>query len=243
MINTVTFNGVNFWEDLGAALSAPISYPLPAEIKESITIKGANGSLTESTGYFNTLEIEAEFKTLIGHGSDPDTHTFKGLKRKINLLFNNIINNRLMFSDVPNRYYKVSSCGLASVTKISEHEATFKVIFKCDPFLYNPSERPITSTGVIEYNGDIPNAPFIKFVTTGGGQTTVHCNDKQITFESQRNGTVEVNMNPYSIITIDGKPVKSTGTQPVLKHGRNEIRIIGITFDNVEIIKNERYLG
>ena len=246
MINTVTFNGVNFWEDLGAALSAPISYPIPAEIKETITVKGANGSLTEATGYFNMLEIEAEFKVLIGHGEELETHNFNSLKRRINILFNTIRDNRLMFSDVPEKYYKVSSCGLTSVTKISEYEATFKVIFKCDPFLYsiNDVEIPVRNGDRIVYNGDIPNTPIIRLdIRDSDGTFIVNNNGDILKIFTSSDGVIEINNNPYTIAIQQGKPIKTEGNPIVFKKGENQLKFSGATVISAEVLKNERYLG
>ena len=241
MINQVIFNSVNFWEELGCAPSAPVNYPIPAEIKELVKVKGANGSLTEATGYYNNLEIEVNFRGLITHAK-PQYKDFHSIKRKINQIFNGINDNRLFFSSVPDRCYKVKSCGVGAVSQVSDYEINFNVTFVCDPFLYNPLERPATSTGSIEYNGDIPNAPVIKVNFNGHGQVTVFCNGEDLIFEAQR-GLHEINLNPFSIVTRGGVPVKSRGKQPVLKKGLNEIRINGVVFSSVEIIKNERYLG
>ena len=247
MINTVTFNGVNFWEDLGALLTAPVSYPIPAEIKESVQIKGANGSLTEATGYFNTLEIETEFKVLIGHGEDLETHNFNLLKRKINKLFNNIIDNRLMFSDIPEKYYKVSSCGLTSVTKISEYEATFKVIFKCDPFLYSIDdiETPIRNGEKVIYNGDIPNTPIIRvdIRDIDDNTFTILHNGTPFKVFTRVQGVIEINNNPYSHATQNGKPLKTEGKPIVFDKGEHTIKFTGATVIDSIILKNERYLG
>lgn len=244
-INKVTFNSVDFWEDLGAALSAPVAYPIPAEVKEQVKVKGMNGSLTEATGYFNNLEIELNFKVLIGRGSDLETKTFNTLKRKINKLFNGIQNNRLMFSDVPDRYYKVNSCGVGSVTKTSDYEAEFSATFICDPFLYNPKEQPVTTQGTFSYNGDIPNQPIIKLEATGTGEATVNCNGKTLTFTVEDAGKIEINNNPYSTVTVNGTPIVSEGTPPILTPGSNNLTI-STAFGwrgGLTLIKNERYLG
>ena len=251
MINTVTFNGVNFWEELGAALSAPISYPIPAEIKELVKVKGANGSLTEATGYYNNLEIEAKFKVLIGHGSAPEAQEFRTLKRKINQLFNGIIDNRLSFEEIPFKYYKVKTAGVGAVTRISNFEATFDVNFICDPFLYSFDDAPFESSShtiKLEYDGDVPNSPIIEVITKGQGEIRISCNNSSLTFNMNGGPIFYINKNPYSIVVNEnGEPVKSNGGDIVLRKGAdNTITVGGVGRDQVarvRIKKNERYLG
>ena len=241
-INEVTFNSVNFWEELGAGLTAPVAYPIPAEIKEQVKIKGLNGSLTEATGYFNNLEIKLKFKVLIGKGSDLEAKTFNTLKRKINKTFNTITDDRLMFSDVPDRYYKVKSVGVGTVAKLSDYEAEFNATFICDPFLYNPRESIIDRpSGRIVYNGDIPNKPLIT-LSVGSGPISIDCNGVNLTFTSKEPGDIVINGNPYSIVMHNNKPLESTGVEPILNPGTNTITISG-NIRNSTLRKNERYLG
>lgn len=245
MINEVTFNNVNFWEELGVVLKDPPSYPIPAEIKEQVKVKGANGSLTESTGYFNDLELKLSFRKLTTFG-EPQYKQINAFKYKINTIFNNVptTQSNLIFSEVPNKYYKVKSCKVGAVTKISQYEYDFEVDFICDPFLYNTNERKVTEAGSIEYSGDIPNAPIIKINFTGTGGVTLLCNGERLTFTTKQTGMHEINANPFSIVTREGKPLESEGTQPILRPGMmNNIQISGVYYSSIEITKNERYLG
>ena len=251
-INQVTFNSVNFWKELGAALSAPISYPVPTEVKELVKIKGANGSLTEATGYYNNIEIDAKFKVLIGRGN-PEYNTFEKVKKKINLLFSNIMQSKLSFSDIPGKYYKVKTAGIGPVTKISDYEATFEVTFNCDPFLYLQNEKPIESasgTVTVDYEGDIPNAPVIEITVGTPGNIHLTINKGSLlNFEGASNTTYFINKSPYSIVTdSQGKGIKSSGPTPILSKGQSTISATkGIgsssTITKIKVTKNERYLG
>ena len=241
-INEVTFNSVRFWTDLGAALASPVEYPIPAEIKDKVVIKGANGSLTESTGYFSDLIIKTDFKVLIGKGGAPGADKFNTLKRAINKTFNDISDNKLMFSDIPERCYIVKSCNVGAVTKTSDYEAKFKVEFTCDSFQYKPDEEPLPRVGTYDYGGDIPNKPVIEFTIESRGDAVLVCNDQELRFEVNT-GLMQINANPYSIVTKDGVPVQSTGNAPIFRPGPNNIDIRGISYSNLKIYKKERYLG
>ena len=254
-INEVTFNSVNFWQDLGAALSAPISYPVPTEVKELVKIKGANGSLTEATGYYNNIEIDAKFKVLIGRGQEEGCDTFEGVKRKISKIFNGINDNRLMFSDIENRCYRVKSAGVGPVTKISDYEATFEVTFNCDPFLYNPDEGYIETHSdhtrlTYNYDGDVRNIVVIELTMAGKGAISIGCNGSVFRFEATGQPTYYINRNPFTLVNDgNGVGVPSSGVQPVSKIGQNEITISSIggnikeILKKVRIYKNTRYLG
>ena len=250
-INEVTFNSVNFWQDLGAALSAPISYPVPTEVKELVKIKGANGSLTEATGYYNNIEIDAKFKVLFKRAKRQGCNTFEGMKREINLLFNRITNPKLSFSDMNGKCYKVKTAGIGPVTKISDYEATFEVTFNCDPFLYITSEEAAkanASSIEVSYTGDIPNAPEITIEMETGGQTHLTVNGGSLlSFETITGETYYINKNPFSIVTDkNGKAVKSSGPIPVLSSESNTISIGGFSgskASSITVCKNERYLG
>ena len=242
-INEVTFNSVNFWEELGAALTAPVAYPIPAEIKENVKIKGMNGSLTEATGYFNDLEIKLKFKVLFNRAREPKNRTFNGLKRTINLLFNQIVDDKLTFSDVPDRYYKIKSAGVGAVAKLSDYEAEFNVTFICDPFLYSPDDITISRpSGKIIYNGDIPNKPVITF-SAKRGHYNIRCNEIDLSFEvTEETAEIKINDNPYSVVMMGNKPLKSVGVEPIFNPGANYISISG-DVSNSTLKKNERYLG
>lgn len=244
-IYKVTFNSVDFWEELGATLKSAPQFPMPAEVKESVHIKGATGDLTEATGYFSNLELQLNFRCLKRFARQ-EYQEFWDLKRKINQLFNNIIDDRLMFQDYPDRYYKVVSLDVSTVTKVSEHEVDFGVKFKCDPFLYNPNERIIDHQGTIYYDGDIPNAPIIKINAREGGNAKLTCcGNTSLEFTIPSGGMIEINNNPYSMVTLDGVPIVSKGNRPVFRPGQNTLEVstefgwIGA----IRIIKNERYLG
>ena len=242
-INKVTFNSVNFWDDLGAALTAPVAYPIPAEIKEKVKIKGMNGSLTEATGYFNDLEIKLKFKVLFKRAREEENRTFNGLKRTINSLFNIITDDKFIFSDVPDRYYKIKSAGVGAVAKLSDYEAEFNVTFICDPFLYDPNELPIARpNGQIFYNGDVPNKPIITF-SAKRGHYSINCNGRDLSFEvTEDSAEIKINDNPYATVMMGNKPLNSVGVEPIFSPGPNNITISG-NVSNSTLKKNERYLG
>lgn len=251
MFNIVSFNSVEFWGELGAALSAPVSYPIPNEIKELVQVKGANGSYTETTGYFENIEIDTKFKILLGRAANHKG--FHDLKRHINKIFNDIKDNRLKFSDIPDKHYKVKTVGLTGVTKTSPYEAEFEAKFICDPFMYKDGEvaEGITTSQdmqIVQYDGDTGNTPIITLDIAGvisQSNIKIEVNGGLLQFSIGSDGKIEINKNPYSIVTLDGTPIISGGVQPVLTPGPNKVNITisegNIT--NATILKNTRYFG
>ena len=251
MINEVTFNNVNFWEELGVVLKDPPSYPIPAEIKEQVKVKGANGSLTESTGYFNDLELKLSFRKLTTFG-EPQYKQINDFKYKINTIFNNVptTQSNLIFSEVPNKYYKVKSCKVGAVTKISQYEYDFEVDFICDPFLYRQDEIELSAdsnTITFQYEGDVPNAPLITLTSTGAGKVRIYGKTSSIVFTMPGAGTYYINQNPYSIVTKDnGTPIITSGNYIVCSKGANTIYASEDAknqITRIKVKKNERYLG
>lgn len=105
------------------------SIPCPERKIEETEILGRDGTLIKDYGTYNNIEIEVEYNFI-------DRKDFNNKNRLIRKWINNIEDNKLVFSDNADYYYKVKYCKLDVIERTYKSYGTFTLTFICEPFQY-----------------------------------------------------------------------------------------------------------
>ncbi len=125
----IVFNGI---ADIDIGLSATkrpnIINPQQDSISEKI-IEGREEAITVKSKTLKNIEIPVTYNFI-------DRKDFIEKTRLIKKWINKIDDNRLMFSDDLDMYYKVKYCKLQVIERTRRKKGNFEVTFVCSPFLY-----------------------------------------------------------------------------------------------------------
>ncbi|MDF2800223.1 MAG: hypothetical protein K0S61_126 [Anaerocolumna sp.] len=158
---SINFNNSNSFEDLGLVMEHRPIIPIPKRNSNQLIIPGRNGSLTEDEETYGDIEIPIDF----GVVDFNNMHDKARLIRK--WIVSKIIDNRLIFSDDDNNYYKVKSVSCTNIERTLIVLGRFTATFTCDPFIYSNDELTLTSPSTVYNPGTYVSTPYIKIFGTG----------------------------------------------------------------------------
>lgn len=222
------FNNASSLE-LGIDIIKRYDIPSPKKRIKSISATGRDGNEYEEDGY-DDIEITLDFNFI----SENPHQAFRRCKR----WFNCILDNKLIFSDNPNIFYRVNYAVVTESTRDVGIEF-FTVTLNCEPFAYEmegQKEILINNAAVIYNAGDLESKPIIKI--QGEGLVTIKINEDTI----KANIGQEIIIDSYLGLSYktDKTPQNNNikGRHPRLKLGENTISYSGGRVDSFIIIPN-----
>lgn len=205
--------------------------PSPQPILKEYSIPGKYGNEYELEGY-EDIEIPINFNFI-------DKENIYEIFRKCKKWINQIKDNKLIFSDNSEIFYRVNYAKITSNERIMKSLGRFTVTFNCEPFAYEMEgqEEILINNEAIIYNaGDLESKPIIKI--QGEGLITIKVNEDTI----KANVGQEIIIDSYLELSYksDKTPQNNNikGKYPRLKLGENTISYSGGRVDRFVIIPN-----
>ncbi|MGX7745696.1 distal tail protein Dit [Rhodopseudomonas parapalustris] len=192
VILSINFNNANSYYDKNLIIEGTPIVPTSQRNIIFTEIEGRNGSLTEDLGTYKDISIPVSF-TLV------DMANLKQSLRQIKAwLIGDLTDNKLIFSDDPNYFYKVKSCSIGDIENTVRVLGRFTATFVCEPFLYAIDDKKEIILGNTVTRAGLSSDPLQRYNFTSG---TVYVNNQAV--KSNLNGPVTFN-NPG---TKKSKPV------------------------------------
>lgn len=194
---SINFNSKNSYNDLNLNMETPI-IPSPEKNVNFIEIEGRDGTLTEDIGTYKDIPIPIKFSLV-------DRSNIKESCRQIKAwLIGEIIDNKLIFSDDTEYYYKVKGVKIdGNIERTLSVIGRFTAIFTCEPFQFSEDDATEIIMGNTITRAALSLDPLQWYNFTGG---TVYQNN--VAVKANKNGPVTFN-NPGTrkykpVITIYG---------------------------------------
>ena len=117
----------------------------------------------------NLLKCNKGMKLIFRDGSNIlDVYLFSDIILSLNLNINNIEDNRLIFSDDIDMYYKVKYCKLQVIERNRKKKGNFEVTFVCSPFIYyKTGDEEIVNPSVVHNPSYLIAKPIYKIEAEG----------------------------------------------------------------------------
>lgn len=161
--------------------------PSPKKKYSTFSIDGRDGDLYEEDGTYEDIDIllQMNFK------GEPDDWNEK--LRRIRRWLNNTTNNKLVFSDDMDYFYKVKKVSISDTKRSKKRAGRFDITFTCDPYTYlADGESLITDiSNVIVNLWEISKPIYYIF---GNGKMSLNINGKNVTMNVQQALTVDTQM-------------------------------------------------
>lgn len=209
------FNNKNSYTDFNLRITKRPVIPAPVKNINKIEITGHDGDLYEDLGGYADIKIAVNFNFI-------DKDNIKNSWRKIKSWLNNAQDNKLIFSDDIEFYYKVKNITLSELTITKRILGTFTATFICEAYCYDISglNSIQLSNNSILYNYLDTSKPLIK--AYGGGVATITVNGQSF--------VIDVGEYVYidSVLELTYKDKNTAGNlqvgeYPVLINGENLI--------------------
>lgn len=157
----IIFNGI---ADIDMGLSSikrpNIINPQQASITEK-TIEGRDETVTVKSKTLKNIEIPVSYNFI-------NREDFIKKTRLIKKWINEINDNKLIFSDDPDMYYKVKYCKLQVIERTRKKKGSFEVTFVCSPFIYYKSgDNEIINPNVLYNPSYLISKPIYKVEAEG----------------------------------------------------------------------------
>ena len=210
------FNNLNSKYDLGLSIVKRPNIPSPSKNKITKEIPGRDGLVYEELGGYKDIVIPVEFNFI-------EKNNLKERFRKVKLWINDIQDNKLIFSDDIEWFYRVVDINLnGDFETILRRKGLFKIDFTCRAYQYmvdgdNPIFMPNNS---ILYNCYLLSKPLLKIV--GNGNTQITINNKTFTVPVKDYVYVDSELELAYKYKGDSFNI-SKGKFPVLEKGANKI--------------------
>ena len=218
----IIFNNKNSYKDLDLRIVKRPNIPAPVKNINVVEVMGRNGDLYEDLGGYKDLNIDVEFNF-------KDTVNIKRTWRKIKSWLFNIEDNKLIFSDDIEFYYKVKNIALSELTINKKILGKFTVTFTCEAYSYDVAglEFIEVKNNSILYNYFDDSKPLLRIYSNTGGIGTITINNNS--FQVAVNDCVHVDSNLELTYQDLVRPANLiNGEYPTLKAGENKI-----SFDSV----------
>ncbi|MDM0470697.1 phage tail family protein [Clostridium perfringens] len=223
--------------DLGMKVSKRPNIPIPERNIEFKSIKGRDGDLTRDYKTYKDIKISVSLNFI----SEENNFINKGAE--ISDWLYNIRDNRLIFSDNPNIYYKVKKIECNNIERSMKVIGRFIITFVCDPYKYYIDNRTITisKTNTVINSPDFTCSSLPKLTVYGDGDITIKINGKQFMLEKiEKNITVDSTLQEC-YRDMENTNYKMYGKFPKLECGKNIIIWEG-NVTKIEIKTNWRCL-
>lgn len=162
-----TFNGLSS-RDLGVAVTTRPAIPAPQMRGDYIDIAGRDGSLLQTDGTYENIEIEIEINYIRPPHEWGDTY------RRIKSWLKGA--GVLRLSDDPDVFYKVIACGVNGVERRGKWGQELEAVFVCEPFQYLNSGTKEMTAQEASLNPYHTAKPIYKITGTGTARLTVNGN-------------------------------------------------------------------
>lgn len=210
------FNNLNSKYDLGLSIVKRPNIPSPSKNKITKEIPGRDGLVYEELGGYKDIVIPVEFNFI-------EKNNLKERFRQVKSWINHIQDNKLIFSDDIEWFYRVVDINLnGDFETILRRKGLFKIDFTCRAYQYmvdgdNPIFMPNNS---ILYNCYLLSEPLLKIV--GNGNTQITINNKTFTVSVKDYVYVDSELELAYKYKGDSFNI-SKGKFPVLEKGANKI--------------------
>lgn len=179
----MTFNGQST-NEYGVKVTTRPNIPAPIMRGEYIDIAGRDGSLFQTDGTYENIEIDVALNFLRTQNSVGDL--FRRVKAWINGA------GILRFSDDTDIFYKVKYSGISSATRRSRYGEDLIATFICEPYqYYNAGTAEITPGGAL-LNPGFTAHPIYKI--TGSGTATLTVNGNTFTAVIAQNIVIDTDL-------------------------------------------------
>lgn len=214
------FNNLNSKFDLGLSIVKRPNIPSTSKIKTTKQIPGRDGLVYEEEGGYQDIVIPVKFNFI-------EKNNLKERFRQIKLWINEIQDNKLIFSDDPEWFYKVVDVKLnGDFETILRRKGKFRIDFTCRGYLYNLDADEFLNINNNDnlYNYYMESLPLI-FIK-GNGEVKVSINNRKFTVPIQDYIYIDSELelvyrdldNPFNL---------GTGKYPNLNKGANLIQFEG----------------
>lgn len=214
------FNNLNSKFDLGLSIVKRPNIPSTSKNKMTKQIPGRDGLVYEEEGGYQDIVIPVEFNFI-------EKNNLKERFRQIKLWVNEIQDNKLIFSDDPEWFYKVVDVKLnGDFETILRRKGKFRIDFTCRGYLYNLDADEFLNINNNDnlYNYYMESLPLI-FIK-GNGEVKVSINNRKFTVPIQDYIYIDSELelvyrdldNPFNL---------GTGKYPNLNKGANLIQFEG----------------
>ena len=176
--------------DLGLEIVSKPNLPSPVEIVDIVKINGREDTY-KHTGIYEDMVINIEFNF---DAYDEDYYTIKDIFRKLKVWLLNIKDNKLVFSDEMDWYYKVNNITI-SETALQEIEefGNCNVEFTLNPYQYKvDGSNEILYNNTIFHNAYFPSQP--KYIIEGNGLCTLTVNGNDLQVNVANNCTINTEL-------------------------------------------------
>lgn len=217
----ITFNGETTKQH-GIEIPYRPSIPAPVMRGEYIQIAGRDGSLLDSDGTFENIEIAIEMNFV----SDADT-TWNAKYREVKNWLTG--KGELRFSDDTEIFYKVKAVGISEVDRRVPRGGDISAVFICEPFAYYESGAVYKAPEAAADNPGILCKPIYKI--TGNGTATLTVNGKSVSAVVGQNLIIDTDlMIAYRENgTLENTAITGDYEDLWLNPGTNTIAISGLT--------------
>ncbi|MDK0695978.1 phage tail family protein [Clostridium perfringens] len=173
----IIFNNMNSYEDLGLSIVRRPNIPSPTKNKTTKEVPGRDGLLYEVLKGYKDITIPIEFNFI-------DRTNLKERFRQVKSWINDIEDNKLIFSDDIEWFYRVVDVNLnGDFETILRRKGLFKIDFTCRAYNYTiDGNSPLfMDNNSTLYNCYLPTEPLIK--VTGHGEVNISINNKTFTVD------------------------------------------------------------
>lgn len=222
--------------DLGIYAVKRPNIPIAERNIEEKELKGRDGSLTTDYKTYKNISIDIEFNFI-------EVKYYYEKVRIINKWLNNIIDNKIRFTDNPEYFYKVKYTLYKDIVRTYKVKGSFVVSFICEPFQYTDcgqDEIVVSNNSFLDNPSYIEAKPIIKLL--GTGIVTIYINSKPLIINLGQNITIDCELREaYKIINGIKENLSTTlkGKWPVLESGENTVSYTG-NITKLVIIPNWR---
>lgn len=223
--------------ELDIACTERPDIPMPKKKYNPIDIQGADGQLYEDLDAYEDIVITCNYNLL-------EYRSLKEKSRKIKKWLFILENNKLIFSDDMDYFYKVKKVDCDALTRDPGliELSTIPIQFTCDPYAYSMlgSEEIELKKGAVLYNNEMLNSkPIINIFAEGLVELNV--NGNTLTINVGQNVTID--SEEGLCYRQNGDIVNSSkkGEYPYLVTGENRITWTG-NVNRVTIVPNYRSL-
>lgn len=214
------FNNLNSKFDLGLSIVKRPNIPSSSKNKTSKEVPGRDGLVYEVLGGYKDIVIPVEFNFI-------EKNNLKERFRQIKLWINDIKDNKLIFSDDPEWFYKVVDVNLnGDFETIIRKKGQFRIDFTCRGYLYNLDADEFIDIKNNDnlYNYYLDSKPFIYI--RGNGEVKININNRKFTVPVQDYIYIDSELEVV-YRTTDNYFNLDTGVYPKLTKGANNIQFEG----------------
>lgn len=214
------FNNKSLRYDLGVSIVKRPPCENPEKNIRVDEVPGRDGSLYTDLGGYKDIVLPVECNFLCPLGE------IRSKYRLIKSWINNINDNKLIFTDDPEWYYKVVDIKLSTLEVVMKRKGHFTINFTCRAYQYaiDGNDYIELENGVILFNEYSEAKPFFKVIGNGPIEITINNN----TFKAIVSDLIYIDSELEVVYRETDNPFNlDEGEYPVLYQGENTITYKG----------------